>query len=402
MEVAFFTDSYPPMRDGVAQVTGGLARELVRLGHRVRVFAPQSASGVRSARSEEEGVMVDRFRSLRMPLYPQYRWPVFPFRALRVPRGAAEADVLHVHSPGGLGSVSFLASRRFGLPLVGTFHTNLRAMQESVPSKLLVPEFFRVAWWWNLGLYWRCDAATAPSESARASLEEAVRKPFRRSVEVVPNGIDLDRFQSHVATPDWRARCGLGQAPLVTYLGRLTVDKGVHRFLDAVAEAGAETDLVAVVGGVGPEEARVRERLQEDPRLAGRVRYIGPVAEEEKPALLGQSDVFVLPSTSDTSSVALLEAMACGTAVVAPSEGGPAELVRDGVTGRQAAVRIPGALSGTLVELLRDPAGRRAIAARGEEYVRTEGSLETMARRFISLYEHLIEARRPSGGRSPP
>ncbi len=329
------------------------------------------------------------------------RWPLFPLGALRGPRGASEADVLHVHSPGGLGSVAFLASRRFGRPLVGTFHTNIREMQESVPSKLLVPEFFRVAWWWNLGLYWRCDVATAPSRAARDALVGGVRKPFRRSVEVVPNGIDLDRFLPHVPSPDWRARCGLGPAPLVTYLGRLTVDKGVHRFLDAVAEASAETELVAVVGGTGPEEERVRERLREDPRLRGSVRFIGSVVEEEKPALLGQSDVFVLPSTSDTSSVAVLEAMACGTAVVAPAEGGASELVQDGVTGRCVPVREPGALARTLVELVRNPADRTRIARRGQEYVRAEGSLEIMARRFISLYEHLIETRRSDGGRSP-
>ncbi|HTS32606.1 MAG TPA: glycosyltransferase [Thermoplasmata archaeon] len=401
MEVGFFTDSYPPMRDGVAQVTGGLARQLVRLGHRVRVFAPHTVSGRPFEEVVEDGVTVERFRSLTVPLYSQYRWPLWPLSAVRAPRGAAEMDVLHVHSPGGLGSAGFLASRRFGRPLVGTFHTNIRAMRESFPSKFLVPEFFRVAWWWNLGLYWRCDVATAPSMAARDDLVESVRKPFRRAVEVVPNGIDLDRFVPHLAAPDWRARCGLESAPLVTYLGRLTVDKGVHRFLDAVAEASTETSLVAIVGGMGPEEANVRARLRDDPRLRGIVRYIGPVAESEKPALLGQSDVFVLPSTSDTSSVALLEAMACGAAVVGPAEGGASELVEDGLTGRRVPVREPGALTRTVVELVREPAVRQQIARRGQEYVRTEASLEMMARRFISLYEHLIEMRRSGGGRSP-
>jgi glycosyltransferase involved in cell wall biosynthesis len=400
MEVAFFTESYPPMRDGVAQVTGGLARQLVRLGHRVRVFAPHLVGGRPTEETVEDGVRVGRYRSVQVPLYSQYRWPLFPLNALRVPRGAAEADVLHVHSPGPLGSVGFLASRRFARPLVGTFHTNIRAMRESFPSKWLVPEFFRVAWWWNLGLYWRCDVATAPSVSARDDLEGSVRKPFRRSVEVVPNGIDLDRFLPHVPAPDWRARCGFGPLPLVTFLGRLTIDKGVHRFLDAVADAGRETELVAVVGGVGPEEAHVRERIAEDPALRGRVRYIGPVAEEEKPALLGQSDVFVLPSTSDTSSVALLEAMACGAAVVAPSEGGASELVTDGRTGRSVPVLEPGALAETLVDLMRDPAERHRIADRGREYVRTECSLEMMAHRFISIYEHLIDTRSTGGSRS--
>jgi phosphatidylinositol alpha 1,6-mannosyltransferase len=400
MEIAFFTDSYPPMRDGVAQVTGGLARTLVRQGHQVRVFAPNPQTGDPTEETVEEGVSVRRVRSLRVPLYTEYRWPFFPFALAREAYGAADADILHVHTPGAIGSVGYLASRRFRRPLVGTFHTNLREMEASVPSKLLVPSFFRFAWWWNLGLYWRCDLATAPSVAARQALEGGVRKPFRRAVEVVPNGIDLSVFRPGITVPDWRTRCGFGNDPLVTYLGRLTVDKGVHRFLDGVAAASEGCDLVAIVGGVGPEEAAVRARLRDDPALRSRVRYVGPVAEEEKPALLGQSDLFILPSTSDTASVALLEAMACATTVVAPSAGGAAEIVADGVTGRRVPVLEPGAVARTIVELLERPADRKELGARAREEVGRSASLETMARRFISLYDHVLESRGTVGRRT--
>ncbi|MGA7650526.1 MAG: glycosyltransferase, partial [Thermoplasmata archaeon] len=195
--------------------------------------------------------------------------------------------------------------------------------------------------------------------------------------------------------PDWRARCGFSSAPLVTYLGRLTLDKGVQRFLDAVEATIPRTDLVAIVGGQGPEEARVRERLAANPALAAHVRYIGPVAESEKAALLSQSDLFVLPSTSDTSSVALLEAMACGTPVVAPASGGAAEIVQDGVTGWRVPVTVPGALANALGEILDGTEDRRKAGTRAAEFVRQTASLDMMARRFISLYR-LVGERRPS------
>jgi len=395
MEVAFFTDSYPPMRDGVAAVTGGLARTLARLGHTIRVYAPNPNPGPTIEETTRDGVIVRRVRTVPVPLYGQYRWPIWPYGLIRSSRGVKDADVIHLHTPGPLGSMAFLTSRRFGRPLVGTFHTNIREMQESVPAKFLVPTFFRVAWWYNLGTYWRCDVATAPSAAARDALLAGARKPFHHPVEVVPNGIDVERFRPDTRVPDWRTRCGLPSAPLVTYLGRLTVDKGVHRFLDAVESAIPRTDLVAIIGGLGPEEAAVRERLAAAPMLAAHVRYVGPVVEAEKAALLSQSDLFVLPSTSDTSSVALLEAMACGTPVIAPSSGGAAEIVEDGVTGWRVPVTVPGALAAALEQILDATEARRQAGARAADFVRATASLETMARRFISLYR-LVEAERPN------
>lgn len=393
MEVVFFTDSYPPMHDGVAAVTGGLAQTLARLGHTVRVYAPNPTPGA-GKEETRDGVTVRRVRTIPVPLYGQYRWPVWPFGLIRNARGVGDADVVHLHTPGPLGSMAFLSARRFGRPLVGTFHTNIREMQESVPAKFLVPQFFRIAWWYNLGTYWRCDIATTPSAAARDTLLAGARKPFLRPVEVIPNGIDVERFRPDTRVPDWRARCGLPSFPLVTFLGRLTLDKGVQRFLDALEATIPTTDLVAIVAGQGPEEARIRERLAANPLLASRVRYVGPVAESEKAALLSQSDLFVLPSTSDTSSVALLEAMACGTPVIAPSSGGAAEIVEHGVTGWRVPVTVPGALATALREVLEATETRRRVGASAAEFVRRTSSLETMARRFISLYQ-LVEEKRP-------
>jgi glycosyltransferase involved in cell wall biosynthesis len=393
LEVVYFSDSYPPMRDGVAHVTADLARTVAAQGHRVRVYAPRSAQGQAASEQTADGVEVHRLRSLPVPLYGEYRWPVFPFRV--VGGAARSADVVHLHTPGMLGTTGFLSARHSGRPLVGTFHTNLDAMRDSVPHKFLVPMFFRVAWWWNLGTYYRCDVTTAPSAAAAATLVQGSRKSFRHPVEVVPNGIDVERFRPGVNVPDWRERCGLGGAPLVTFLGRLTSDKGIHRFLDALAQAARTTDVVGIVGGRGPEDAAVRARIASDPALSGRVRYVGPVAEEEKAALLGQSDIFVLPSTSDTSSVALLEAMACGAAVVAPIGGGPSEVVQEGATGRLADPRSPELLGEVVAELAGDASERHRLGGAAARWVRESRSLDAMARRFISLYRSLLEGRVP-------
>ncbi|HTT34857.1 MAG TPA: glycosyltransferase [Thermoplasmata archaeon] len=388
MEIAFFTDSFLPTRDGVAIEVASLARAVRSLGHDVTVFAPDPG-GPRAGRPPEpDGLAVVRTRSVPVPLYSGYRWAVFPFA--RLARGAGRRfDVAHLHTPGLLGMAGFLAARAWRKPLVGTFHTNVGAMRDAFRERWSADVFLRVAWIWSLGTYWRCDLTTAPTLAARRALETHARKPFRRPIEVVPNGIEVDRFHPGVRVPDWRARCGLPDGPIVTYLGRLTQDKGVHRFLSALAEAG-DRPFAGIVAGAGPEEAAVRHRLATDPALMGRVRFVGPVTEEEKPALLAQTDVFVLPSTSDTSSVALLEAMASGVACLASDDGGPADLIDDGSTGRLAPVRTDGPLGRALGELLDDPGGRARLGSAARARVVATGSIVATARRFISLYEHLL------------
>ncbi|MCI4360672.1 MAG: glycosyltransferase family 4 protein, partial [Thermoplasmata archaeon] len=170
-------------------------------------------------------------------------------------------------------------------------------------------------------------------------------------------------------------------------------DKGVHRFLDALAAISDRNVFCAVVAGAGPEEVAVRARLKDDPRLGSKVRFLGRIAEEEKPSLLSQSDLFVLPSTSDTSSVALLEAMASGAPCVASAVGGPGEMIADRITGRRFDPSEPPSLPDILGELLDDPDERARIAARGLDAVRTTASIDQTARRFISLYELLLSER---------
>jgi 1,2-diacylglycerol 3-alpha-glucosyltransferase len=400
MEIAFFTDSYLPTRDGVATVTNALARELTDLGHTVTIFAPSPRSGPPSEERGPDGLSVVRSRSLPVPLYAQYRWGLFPFSDLRG-RHLRRFDIVHLHTPGIMGSTAFLAARSLHKPLVGTFHTNVWEMRGSFPATLPVRLFFRAASWYALGSYYRCDVTTVPTSSTRAWIVAHSRKPFRRPVEVVPNGIEVERFHPGIRVPDWQERCGLPGVPLVTYMGRLTLDKGVHRFLDAVAELGRRQDVAGLVAGSGPEEERVRERIRNDPALSGRVRYIGPVSEEEKASLLAQSELFVLPSTSDTSSLALLEAMACGSTCVALGVGGPTELIQDGVTGRLVPPTGTDALARALEELLQNSAERMRLRQAAIDFVRREASIERTATRFIALYEMLLEERR-SGVRRVP
>jgi glycosyltransferase involved in cell wall biosynthesis len=96
----------------------------------------------------------------------------------------------------------------------------------------------------------------------------------------------------------------------------------------------------------------------------------------------------------------MLEAMACGAMVIAPNTGGPSEMVQDSVTGRRVSMLEPGALAATLIDLADRPTERTEVGRRAAQYVRRDASLETMARRFISLYSLARDVRGSRDGRS--
>jgi 1,2-diacylglycerol 3-alpha-glucosyltransferase len=394
LRIAFFTDTFLPTHDGVAGLTAALADELTALGHEITVFTVRSPEQKRRERLPN-GVTVYRHLALAAPSYPQYRVALLPYAPIFLSR--RQFDLVHIHTPGFVGLAGFLAARRWDRPTVGTFHSDLQGMLAGAGKTRAVRAFFRAWARFNLDLCLHCDRATAPTTGSCEQLTHATAHALRRPPVVIENGVDVDRFRPGVTSPDWHARLGVpSNRPLVTFLGRLTRDKGALRFLDAMEGLPPEVPSFAVVGGSGPLRPEVAARFGTGAPIRGR--YVGPVVEEEKAALLAQSYIFVLPSLSDTSSVALLEAMACGAACVVTNRGGPAEIAQRSGAATVVDPEDTGNLRAAIHELLVAPDRAAALAERGLSWVRDQGSISRTAWAFDRLYRELL-AERPIGQR---
>jgi glycosyltransferase involved in cell wall biosynthesis len=393
LRIAFFTDTFSPTHDGVAETTAALSAELAARGHHLTVYTVRSPGQPRREQFEN-GVTVRRHFSVATPSYPEYRVALLPYGPVFASR--FEHDLVHVHTPGFVGLAGFMAARRWSVPTVGTFHSDLGGMLAGVGRSAVSRSFFRSWARFNVDLCLHCDSVTAPTAVARARL--AAAQGHRNSPVVIENGVDVGRFRPGVTHPDWRERLGVASGrPLVTFLGRLTQDKGVLRFLDAMEGVASEVPSFAVVGGAGPLHAPVASRFLPGSPLADRGRFVGVVPETEKPALLAQSRVFVLPSLSDTSSVALLEAMSCGSACVVTNRGGPAEIAqRSGAALLVDPGDVP-ALRRAIEQLLREPSQADELATAGTAWVRREASIDRTALLFERLYRETCgeRARRP-------
>jgi glycosyltransferase involved in cell wall biosynthesis len=313
--VVAFTDTYLPTVNGVTYTVKSWRDRWTDRGGRMDVVYPDA--GDYDPDPGEYPV-----RSLPFPYYDGFRLGL-----PRVPRGVrdADVDVVHAHTPFALGIAALRLGRAADVPVVANYHTPTGEYADYLADREWVEDTLAgLSTAYERWFFGRADAVVAPSEATRRHLVETVGTDT--PVEVVPNGIDTDRFRP-VDPSEFLRRHGLNdEETLVGYTGR----HGYEKRLSDLVDAAADLDATLVFGGDGPAradlEARAREREVD-------ARFLGFLDREELPAFYAALDVFGFPSPVETQGLVALEANACGTPVVAANDGALADTVLDGVTG---------------------------------------------------------------------
>ena len=194
------------------------------------------------------------------------------------------------------------------------------------------------------------------------------------------NGVDLDRFQP-LPQAAARARIGHSGAPLLASVGNLVPLKGHDLCIDAVAALRAtQVDARLLIIGSGPERAALQRRIDHH-GLADAVTLIGPVPNTELATWYSAADALMLASSREGWPNVLLEAMACGTPVVATRVGGVPEIVSGDSVGRLVGDRSAAGLTQALQSLIRSPCDRNAVRRHAEAF----GWLQT-SQRQVELF----------------
>jgi sugar transferase (PEP-CTERM/EpsH1 system associated) len=203
----------------------------------------------------------------------------------------------------------------------------------------------------------------------------------RRKVRMIHNGIDLEKFPF----PDRRQRSGPIRAIHVARLNPIKDQKTLLEAARLVADRVPEFRLTIV--GDGPMRDTLRQQHLAL-RLHEHVEFLGE--RYDVPALLANSDLFVLSSLKEGLSLTLLEALAMGLALVATDVGGNREVVIPGKTGVLVPSRSPERLADAIVDLMRRPQDVRDMGRRGRYWVEQHFSLDQMVRKYEELYEAAI------------
>lgn len=385
MRVGIFTESYPPLINGVSTSIQTLIAYLEQAGHEVFVFT----SRYPRYRDERKGVF--RYPSVNAIVEPDYVLPItFSPRIARI-IPTLRLDIVHSHSPFFLGLLAQRVAELLGLPHVATNHTLYTEYAHYLP----LPTVGATRWMlvrWMRAFYDSCDRVLAPSHLTQRVLEGyGVRTP----ISVVPTAIPAPPYVLQ-RPAETKHEFGLPpDARLLLYVGRLAPEKNLDLLLRAFALVAAKTnDTYLILAGSG----KSRGALQARARALGihrRTRFAGFLGRTKLDPLYQASDLFLFPSKTETQGLAVGEALAAGLPCLVVNAGGAPESVRDGVDG----FLVPDdakAMAERTLAVLADADGCRFLSEEAKRGAQAR-TPENVGGRMVAVYEELIAARRDGG-----
>ena len=384
--------------------TGGMnvyvretARELGRMGVHVDVFTRSQDPAISRVVPLGPGARVVHLPA--GPEAPMAREQVHPHLPEFVARVEAHRraeglayDLVHAHY--WLSGVAGLALREaWEVPLIQMFHTLGRLKNSVAKGPAEVEPELRLA---EEGRIIRlADRIVAGNVVERAHLVWYYGARAER-VAVIPCGVDTEMFQP-LAQPVAKDLLELGPEPLLLYVGRLQPIKGLETLLEAMVRLDGALRLLIVGGDQDEPENGHAEQLRARVGALGlgsRVRFLVAQPQERLRLFYAAAAATVMPSYYESFGMVALEAMACGSPVVASRVGGLTTTVRDGVTGYLVPEGDPAALAGRLAALLRDPSRRERLGREATRWA-AEHRWPCVAEAVCRLYCELQPAASP-------
>lgn len=333
MHVVMFGDQHLATMGG-AQVSMRLQQQfLEKAGHTVTVVAPALHGRARQRLIGGGDAFVDL---PSIPITPDREY-AFTWPGRRADRFVDAAlakrppvDIVHVQGDFWGAFIGHRFAARHGLPVVHTMHNRVDVgIEATTPFPKLV--LGALNWWQQRAAagplrmpgrdgwtYLRrfaelADAVTAPSSHFARRLEEngvlpGGKRAARRSVDVVWNGIDDDILDEVLATAEDEREPG---PPRFVWLGRMSPEKRLLPFLEAVAESGVVADVVVVGGG---QQLRAAQRIVEERKPAASVSFVGRLSYPETLRTIRRADAVVQTSIGfETQGMTIFEAASLGT-----------------------------------------------------------------------------------------
>lgn len=360
-----------------------LAKALRELGHEVYVFAP-------TYKAQEDERYVIRYPSMPFSVagapIPNVLTSLFEKKVKEL-----EIAVIHVHHPALVGNVALYLRKKYGIPVIFTYHTRYEAYLHYIkPLAWLesctgfVEKY--LTWYCN-----QCDAIVAPTIGMKRYLES---RQLEVPISVLPTGIPIESFSpSMEQVKEIRETYGKGGDYVLCTVSRMAKEKNLEFqlrglvLLKQALQKKQKTFRYLMIGN-GPQQEELQEMVKRL-GLEDEVVFVGRVENQDIAAFQKASDVFAFSSKSETQGIVLFEAMAVGNPIVAVKASGVEDIVEDGVTGYLTSEEEE-MWSNRLLELLENPKRRRQFGEEAQRVVYTYEESQ-IAKRAVACYCQAVQ-----------
>lgn len=369
-----------PTYGGSGVVATELAKALAKRGHSVHVM-----SYARPTRLDTLDANIS-YHEVAINSYPLFEFPPYDLALashmvdlIRFQK----LDLLHVHYAIPHATSGYLAKQILGaeaahVPIITTLHGTDITIVGNDPSYKPVVDF-------SIN---QSDGVTAVSDYLRN--ETYANFDIKNDIKVIPNFVDLERFHRQEKTHFRQMICP-NDEKILTHVSNFRKVKRVNDVVDVFArvlESGIKAKLLMV--GDGPERTSAEQHCR-DLGVCSDVRFVGK--QEKIEEILSISDVFVMPSESETFGLAALEAMSCGVPVISSNAGGVPELNIHGETGYLCDVGDTEAMGNYAITLLSNNELQKKMALnarrRAEEF-----EIEHIVSQYEEYYQVVAERTR--------
>lgn len=376
------SDVYFPRVNGVSTSIQTFRDSLLQLGHDVHLIAPQYTG------EEEEQPRLHRLPAKSVPFDPEDRIMSVSrvCNLISVLHTEKPFDLIHIQTPFVAHKAGKRMARKFGVPVVETYHTHFEEYIHNyvpiIPGWFFRPlvRFFTRKQCLNL------DALIVPSSPMLKVIQDY---GIEIATCILPTGIDPAKFiNSNGAS--FRDACNIKPAqPVMLHIGRIAHEKNID-FLVHVHKKVLETqpETIFIIAGEGPALSHLK-RLAKKLGTYQQSRFVGYLnRNKELLDCYAAGDVFVFSSKTETQGLVLLEAMASGVPIVSIAELGTRDILlqqRGAVVSEEDVEKF----SGLVGEVLTAPAVHKRMRKEGQEFVH-EWSHQELSKSLLDFYQKII------------
>lgn len=388
MKILIASDLHYPTINGVATFGRSLAIGLAARGHEVMVIAPSQTS--KKFKEVDTNHVVVRTASVPFLPYQNFRISPSPGREVKKAITEFDPDVIHIQMLMWIGQSAMKCGNKLGIPIVSTNH----AMPENLMDNILLlapiarPINYMLRQY-GARFHSKADYVTLPTQSAidMFNMTDKVTVPM----EAVSNGIDLVRFQPGTPDTDIFKKFKLPQdVPIITYVGRIDVEKHLPILIAAFAKVRKKHDAHLLIVGSGQDTLNLKE-IAHEASVFDDVTFTGRVSEEDKVLLHQIGTVFAMPSPTELQSIATLEAMASGMPVVAVDAGALKELCQNDRNGFLCEKDNVTQIAEGLTRIISDKTLHDRMSKESLVIAKTH-DLNTTLDRFEAIYDEVINS----------